>query len=44
MHYHERSNVESTFSAMKRQFGETIRSKAPTAEKRYERSIRRSST
>lgn len=29
-HYHRRSNVESTFSAMKRKFGETIRSKTRT--------------
>jgi transposase len=33
MHYHKRSNVESTFSAMKRKFGDTIRSKTPTAQK-----------
>jgi len=32
-HYHRRSNVESTFSAMKRKFGETIRSKTPTAQR-----------
>lgn len=30
--YHQRSNVESTFSAMKRKFGETIRSKTGTAQ------------
>lgn len=30
--YHTRSNVESTFSAMKRKFGDTIRSKTPTAQ------------
>jgi hypothetical protein len=26
-HYHKRSNVESTFSAVKRKFGESLRSK-----------------
>jgi transposase len=31
--YHRRSNVESTFSAMKRKFGETIRSKTPIAQR-----------
>jgi transposase len=31
--YHRRSNVESTFSAMKRQLGDTIRSKSPVAQK-----------
>jgi transposase len=30
--YHTRSNVESTFSAMKRKFGDTIRSKSPVAQ------------
>jgi transposase len=30
--YHTRSNVESTFSAMKRKFGDTVRSKTPTAQ------------
>jgi len=30
-HYHKRSNVESTFSAMKRKFGDGIRSKTDTA-------------
>lgn len=30
--YHTRSNVESTFSAMKRQFGDQVRSKLPTAQ------------
>ncbi|MCI4318125.1 MAG: transposase, partial [Thermoplasmata archaeon] len=30
--YHQRSNVESVFSAIKRKFGETLRSKAPTAQ------------
>jgi transposase len=33
MHYHKRSNIESTFSAMKRKFGDGIRSKTPTAQK-----------
>lgn len=32
-HYHKRSNVESTFSAMKRKFGDCIRSKSPVAQK-----------
>lgn len=32
-HYHQRSNVESTFSAMKRKFGDTIRSKTPVAQR-----------
>jgi transposase len=32
-HYHARSNAESTFSAMKRKFGETLRSKTPTAQR-----------
>ncbi|HXG90670.1 MAG TPA: transposase [Vicinamibacterales bacterium] len=31
--YHRRSNVESTFSAMKRKFGEIIRSKTPVAQR-----------
>lgn len=31
--YHQRSNVESAFSAMKRKFGEFIRSRTPTAQK-----------
>jgi len=31
-HYHQRSNVESTFSAMKRKFGATVRSKNTTAQ------------
>ena len=31
--YHSRSNVESTFSAMKRKFGEIIRSKTPVAQR-----------
>jgi transposase len=31
--YHKRSNVESTFSAMKRKFGDTIRSKSPVAQR-----------
>jgi transposase len=31
-HYHQRSNVESTFSAMKRKFGSSVRSKNPTAQ------------
>lgn len=30
-HYHRRSNVESTFSAVKRVFGDAVRSKTPTA-------------
>jgi len=33
MHYHKRSNIESTFSAMKRKFGDCIRSKTATAQK-----------
>jgi transposase len=32
-HYHKRSNVESTFSSMKRKFGDTIRSKSPVAQR-----------
>ncbi|HEY2786582.1 MAG TPA: transposase [Fimbriiglobus sp.] len=32
-HYHKRSNVESTFSAVKRKFGEAVRSKTDTAMK-----------
>jgi len=31
-HYHRRSNVESTFSAVKRLFGGSVRSKNPTAQ------------
>jgi len=31
-HYHARSNVESTFSAVKRKFGGSVRSKTPTAQ------------
>lgn len=31
--YHRRSNVESTFSAMKRKLGDTIRSKSPVAQR-----------
>lgn len=31
--YHSRSNAESTFSAIKRKFGDTIRSKTPTAQR-----------
>jgi transposase len=31
--YHKRSNAESTFSAMKRKFGDTIRSKSPVAQR-----------
>jgi transposase len=31
-HYHLRSNAESTFSAMKRKFGPSVRSKNPTAQ------------
>jgi transposase len=30
-HYHKRSNVESTFSMMKRKFGDSIRGKTDTA-------------
>ncbi len=30
-HYHQRSNVESTFSMVKRKFGDSLRSKTPTA-------------
>lgn len=30
-HYHKRSNVESTFSAVKRRFGDAVRSKTPAA-------------
>jgi len=30
-HYHKRSNVESTFSSIKRVFGDSIRSKTETA-------------
>jgi transposase len=32
-HYHKRSNVESTFSAVKRKFGEMVSSKTDTAQK-----------
>lgn len=32
-HYHKRSNVESTFSAVKRKFGEMVRSKTDTAQR-----------
>lgn len=32
-HYHKRSNVESTFSAVKRKFGDSVRSKTPVAMK-----------
>lgn len=32
VHYHKRSNVESTFSALKRKFGENVRSKSRTAQ------------
>src|SRR5574341_1060576 len=31
-HYHRRSNVESTFSAIKRKFGGSVRSKLPAAQ------------
>jgi transposase len=31
-HYHARSNVESTFSALKRKFGGSVRSKLPAAQ------------
>jgi transposase len=30
-HYHKRSNVESTFSAIKRKLGDSVRSRTPTA-------------
>ncbi len=30
--YHQRSNVESTFSAMKRKFGASVRTKAPSSQ------------
>jgi transposase len=30
-HYHKRSNVESAFSMLKRKFGDSLRSKTPTA-------------
>jgi hypothetical protein len=30
-HYHQRSNVESVFSAIKRKFGDAVRSKTETA-------------
>lgn len=30
-HYHKRSNVESTFGAVKRKFGDAVRSKSPKA-------------
>jgi transposase len=30
-HYHKRSNVESTFSAIKRKFGDSVRSRCDTA-------------
>jgi len=32
-HYHQRSNVESTFSMVKRKFGDSVRSKTATAQK-----------
>jgi transposase len=32
-HYHRRSNVEATFSAIKRKFGDTIRSKSAVAQR-----------
>jgi transposase len=32
-HYHQRSNVESTISAIKRKFGDSLRSKTDTAMK-----------
>jgi hypothetical protein len=31
--YHRRSNAETTFSAMKRKFGDIIRSKTPVAQR-----------
>ena len=30
-HYHKRSNVETTFSMIKRKFGDSLRSKSETA-------------
>jgi transposase len=30
-HYHQRSNVKSTFSMMKRKFGDSLRSKTDVA-------------
>ena len=32
-HYHQRSNSESTFSALKRKIGEAVKSKSETAQK-----------
>lgn len=32
-HYHKRSNVEATFSSIKRVFGDSVRSKTPVAQK-----------
>lgn len=32
-HYHKRSNVETTFSAIKKKLGETLKSKNKTAQK-----------
>ena len=32
-HYHKRSNVESKFSSVKRKFGDSIRSRTPTAQR-----------
>lgn len=31
-HYHKRSNVESTFSAIKRKFGDSVRSRSDAAQ------------
>jgi Transposase DDE domain len=31
--YHRRSNIESVFSSVKRKFGDSVRSKTPTAMK-----------
>lgn len=31
-HYHKRSNVESTFSSVKRVFGDSVRSRTPVAQ------------
>ena len=31
-HYHQRSNVESTFSMVKRKFGASVRAKTPAAQ------------
>ena len=31
-HYHKRSNIEATNAAIKRKFGETLKSKSPVAQ------------